>query len=187
MTDADRDRWNGKFAAARGTEPDPPDAFLLECLGSLELEPDARVLELAAGGGRQTLALAERGLDVEAWDVSPVGLELLGARCGARGHHVRTRVVDLDAPPPVDEGFDLVVLVNFLDRELYGTLSRYLAPGGHAVVAHFTQDWPQAKPSPRFRLDAGELARGLPGLESLRSVETGGRAGLLARRPKPPA
>ena len=182
MTDADRDRWNGKFAEVLGTQPDAPDAFLLECLAELELGPGARVLELAAGAGRNTLALAARGLDVEAWDVSPVGLELLAARCAERGYTARARAVDLDAPPCVSPEFDLVVVVNYLDRDLYKTLSSYVRPGGHVVLAHFTEDWPRARPAPRHRLAAGELARGLPGLMTLRSVEHGGRAGLFARR-----
>lgn len=138
-------------------------------------------LDVASGDGRHALALARRGYAVTAWDVSDVALDALRAHADAAGLQVATRLVDLTVTVPAHAA-DLVVVVDFLDRGLLSRLSHLLAPGGTALVSTFTADWPGEHPSPRFRLDRGELSRGLPGLDTVDHREEGGRAVLVARR-----
>ena len=99
---------------------------------------------------------------------------------------VATRAVDAVAPEfaPAELGapFELVVCISFLDRSLVGRLAELVTPGGHLVFATFTRDHPGERPPRAFRLEPGELARGVPGFETLWHAEEGGRAGLLARR-----
>lgn len=178
---SDRELWDERHARARGEPLRPADAFVLEVLDDLGPGAGRTALDLACGTGRHALALAERGFRVEAWDVSPVGLAVSSERALARGLAVETRLVDLAEELPPVPPVSLVVVVDFLDRALFGRLRQLVRPGGNVVVATFTRDWPDAHPSPRFRLERAELAAGLPGLERVRHVELGGRAGLWAR------
>jgi predicted RNA methylase len=74
------------------------------------IEPGARVLEVGAGPGRFTIALAQLGAKVAVSDVSPVQLELNVDKVAEAGHAaaVESRHVldvrDLSALP--DESFD---------------------------------------------------------------------------------
>jgi SAM-dependent methyltransferase len=175
----DRERWDERHASARGLPIAAPDAFVVSVLDELR---DARsALDLACGVGRHALLLAERAERVEAWDVSPVALEILAERARSRGARVETRVTDLLLPLAPEPRFDLVLCVDFLSRPLFQSLFGLLERGGSAVVTTFTTDFAARHPSPRFRLARGEL-RSLPGLVTKRAVEDAGRAGIWAIR-----
>jgi tellurite methyltransferase len=170
----DRARWDGKYAASADADLEPPEPMLLEVLD--DLTPGGRALDLAAGTGRHALELARRGYQVEAWDVSPVGLAILTREASVRGLEIETRTLDLvdGGLPPDGPLFELVVVTRFLDRPLFSKLHRLLVPGGHLVLLTFNVDWPGERPGPRFRLRPGELEAGLPGLETVNHGECAG-------------
>ena len=179
---AARDRWDAKYRGALGRAVKEPDPFVLRALERLGAPaPQATALDLAAGTGRHALELARRGWVCAAWDVSSVGLEILCERSRLRGLQVQSKNVDLLGEPPPAERFDLVVVVDFLDRALWGRLARLVRHRGHVIARTFTKDWPGTRPPEAFRLDRGELV-GLPGFETILVEEEGGRAGLLGRR-----
>lgn len=182
----DRERWDAKHRAAESSPNSACDAFVLEGLRELDLVEGARALDLASGSGRHGIELAKRGFQVEAWDVSPVGLELLADRARSAGVPVATRANDLKNDFPQDlEPFDLVVLVNYLDRRLFERLHQLVRPRGWLIYTTFTKDHGGTRPGPRHCLDVGELKRGIPGFRSVQHLEQDGRAGLLARRDDP--
>lgn len=175
----DRKRWDERHTASRGLPIAAPDSFVVSALDAIG---DAKsALDLACGTGRHALFLAERGHRMEAWDVSPIALGILGERAVARGLRVETREVDLMSEPGPDPRFDLVLCVDFLSRPLFRSLHGLLNKGGSAIVTTFTLDFPGPHPSPRFRLARGEL-ESLPGLVTKRAVEDAGRAGIWALR-----
>jgi len=139
----DAERWDARWAAASG---EPGRAHpMVEALAA-ELPAGARVLDVAAGRGRQARALAAAGVQVVAVDVSGVGLARVG-----RG--VETVVADLKAGLPEGLGaFDAVVCVDYHAPLLWPDLRRVLAPGGHLVVsmATVTNLERHTKPSRRF-------------------------------------
>lgn len=179
----ERERWDAKHRQRAGEDPGEADPFVTEALDGWELgrwgpaRAPGRALDLACGLGRHALAAARRGWRVSAWDVSPVALGMLAAR--AAGLAIETREVDLGAPVPAEArgAFDLLLCVNYLDRDLWTRLGDLLGPGGWLVIATFTLDHPAPRPGPHHRLRPGELARGLPGWVTLRHVEAAGRAG----------
>lgn len=177
MTD-EQERWDAKHAAASAEAVGAPDAFLVRALDELGLPKGTRAVDLAAGRGRQAAELVRRGFDVEAWDISPRGLELLAALVG----EVRTECVDLSQRPLPVRLHDLAVIVDFLDRDLHEELQRLVVPGGHVIVTTFTIDRIGPRPSQAYCLKPRELELGIPGFELVNSMENEGRAGWCGRR-----
>ena len=148
-------------------------------------------LDLACGSGRNAVYLALHGFDVTAIDILPDALEKtqdLARRSGAR---LRVLPMDLEFPGALDDlEADLVVVVRYLERPLFGPIARALRPGGLLVYETFTAD--QAAlghpRNPRFLLQPGELRDAFPALRTLAYQEgffDGAHlARLVARREK---
>ena len=94
----------------------------------------ARVLDLAAGGGRHARLFAARGAHVLAVDRDARALAALDGVA-----KVTTRVIDLEsgAWPLGGERFDAIVVVNYLHRPLFGPLRHALAPDGVLLYETF--------------------------------------------------
>ncbi len=184
MGSGERERWDAKYRGALGRRRDEPDVFVLEALERLRNVAPGRALELFCGTGRHALELARRGWTTSAWDVSPVALGILRRRAAEGGLSIATRALDVlaEGADALDDTFDLVVAVNFLDRPFLADLHRLLAVGGHAIYTTFTVDRARSKPPLEYCLERGELKRDLPGLAHLLHVESGGRAGIVAAR-----
>ena len=141
-----------------------------------------RALDVACGRGGVAVWLAQRGLVVDAVDISPVGLAAgarLAAAAGVAGR-VRWIAHDLDAGLPADcrGPYDVVVCQLFRDPPRYADLAAALAPGGVLAITVLSEV--DAGPGP-FRAPAGELRAAFSDLETLLDRERDGEATLLAR------
>jgi SAM-dependent methyltransferase len=103
----------------------------------------ARVLDVAAGAGDQTLQIASRvgpGGSVLATDISPAILALAGAEAKRAGlGNVATRVMDGEQLELEDASFDVVVsrvgLIYFPDQQrALSEMRRVLVPGGRVAA-----------------------------------------------------
>jgi len=159
----------------------PLDPFLHEALAHIDLPAGARALDLACGRGRHALELARRGFQVEAWDRNPEALAELSHKAAHEGLEARVREVDCEAPPAAGP-FDLVVVFNYLDRSLPPKLLPIVTQGAYLIYCTFTLDRPGAHPSDRWCLEPAELQRGFEGWGILHSMESAGRAGIVAQR-----
>jgi len=197
VAEVDRERWNRRYAEryAERDESWQPSRWLVEIEPWLERPfPGARALDLACGPGRHSIWLAERGWHVDAWDISDVALEVLGAeveRRAAMGDPlaVAPRQVDLDTVTIPARVYDLILNVYFLDRRLWPIIAKALLPGGLLASQTFL-DVPGARASevsPAHMLQPGEMRAAFDGLglHTLLYDETGdpGTARLLARHP----
>jgi SAM-dependent methyltransferase len=164
MSQADRDKWNARYAVAAET-PSEPSRVLV----SLErfLPATGRALDIAGGAGRNAIWLAQRGLDVTIWDISSAGLELARQRAAAAGVTLKTVEVDLESPSTLSGRFDLILSVAYLHRPLFAQYPQLLAPAGTLVVIHPTRRNLQRneKPPAAYLLDEGELPRLVPELD----------------------
>jgi tellurite methyltransferase len=193
----DRDRWNRRYTE-RYTARDyawRPSGWLVEIEHWLEPpHQGARALDLASGPGRNSVWLAERGWNVDAWDLSDVGLAILSRELeerAARGEplSVTPTHVDLDHTEILSDTYDLVLNMLFLDRRLWAMLAGALRPSGLLALETFV-DLPGGRGpevSPEHLLQPGELRTAFEAL-GLPTVEYGedgprGTARLLARRP----
>lgn len=146
-------------------QPDPvPARFLVEQLHRL---PKGKVLDVAAGTGRNALYLAGNGFEVEAVDRDEEALAKLAATAKQRGLSVTTRVVDLELPAPhapelPTNRYDVVLVFFYLQRSLFPSLIEALKPNGVLVYETFTIDNYFRRRHPRrweFCLAQNELLR----------------------------
>jgi len=189
MSEALRAQWDDRHRGKATGEAEP---FLVAMLARI---PRGVALDVAAGRGRNALALARAGIRVVAVDFSAEAMRLLAATARAERLAIWPAVANLDSFHLKDESFDAIVNINFLDRALFPKFVRALRPGGVLIADTFLIDQatighPRA---PRFLLGHGELralARGLE-IEEYRenpitypNGERAFRASIAARRRK---
>ena len=127
MSTEERDKWNAIYRQAAtqtaALEPSP-------LLARVKPPPaSAWALDVAAGRGRNALALAEKGWNVVAVDVAAEGL------LSMRSHPRITRlVVDLDTWRPPAAAFSLVLDMNYLNVNMTPHWIRALKPGGDLLA-----------------------------------------------------
>jgi len=171
-----------------------PSPFLVDALAHL---PDPRsgqkrVLDLAAGAGRESVFLALRGYQGGAWDHDRGPLERAQAMALHHGVTIETCVRDLEIRDPrlPVASHDVVMVFRFLHRPLFPRIAQAVAPGGWVVYETYLEGQERfGRPKhPRFLLHQGELPGHFPGFEIVRYEERTPDEGpmlarLLARRP----
>lgn len=189
MSAEDRQRWDGKYAAKQVPPDLTADEWLRENATAL---PCGRAAELACGFGQNAIWLAQHGWQVEAIDVSPVGLRLAAAAAPDDLSGLHWIAADLDSFTPLRAAYDLIVVFRFLDRDrLPAMIVEALKPGGHLIYETFSAGQLDRADNhlrnPRFTLAPGELPQLYDALEVVRheEVELADRtvARLLARKP----
>jgi len=169
MALSDRRKWNERYASGEFPMEAEASEFVVESAPK-PYGRCPRALDLACGVGRNTLYLANIGYMVDAVDISSVGLEILRERVVELGlsDRVSPICVDLEESVPYD-GHSLVVMCDFLDREIIYETSCILEKGAHFIVDTFLGE--NGKRG-RYLLGRGEL----PGLfcedcETIRHIE----------------
>lgn len=131
-----------------------PSPWVARCASCLPA--GGRVLDFACGAGRHALWLAARGFRVDATDRDTAALRALAGAAG-----VVPVEADLEIGPwPFDsDGYDAVVVTNYLFRPRLQQLLACLRPGGVLVYETFMRGNERfGKPSnPDFLLHEGEL------------------------------
>lgn len=135
------ERWEGRYSAPGylfGTEP----SDFLKRKAHL-LKAGEKALAVADGEGRNGVFLAERGLDVLAFDISPTGLAKARALAAQRGVTLKLEQADLLTWDWPVEAFDVVVVIfiQFCTPEqraqVFANIKRTLKPGGLLLMQGF--------------------------------------------------
>ncbi len=139
--------WDQRYAASEQVWSSTPNVWVEELTSGLE---PGRVLDLAAGEGRNALWLAERGWDATAVDFSQVALDRAQTwavdRLGEGAGRFHTEQADLLEYTPPTKAFDLVIVVYLhlpadQRRIVLRAAATAVAPGGHLIViAHDTEN-----------------------------------------------
>jgi len=134
--------WNKRFEGEGfhfGTEP---NGWLAEHAG--RWSPGQRVLCVADGEGRNSVWLAKRALEVDAFDIASAGVEKARRLAAQEGASVNYAVADCDGFDWEAGHYDGVaaIFVQFADppmrERLFANMKRCLKPGGILVLQGYT-------------------------------------------------
>jgi len=137
-----RETWDARFAGDDYIFGTAPNVFL--AAQRARLAPGQRALCVADGEGRNSVWLAQEGLRVTAFDLSPRGVEkarALAARCGVVVDYRVAAVEDWVWTPGA---FDVVaaIFVQFAAPEvrarMFAGMRATLAPGGWLLLQGYT-------------------------------------------------
>ena len=169
----DRQQWDERYSGAEFEWSMHTNQFVAEQLAGL---PPGRALDLAAGEGRNSVWLAERGWSVTAVDFSRVGLEKgrrLSAARGVADHQVDWVVADLSEYEPARAAFELVLIAYLQvgaalrDRVLAGAATALVPGGTLLVIGHDLTNLTEGvggPQSPEVLYSPEMITAGLPGL-----------------------
>jgi 2-polyprenyl-3-methyl-5-hydroxy-6-metoxy-1,4-benzoquinol methylase len=136
------ERWNQRFGAAEYIFGTAPNAFLAS--HAALLKRGQRALCVADGEGRNSVWLAEQGLEVSAFDLSPVGVEKARRLARSRGVEVRYDVASVYEWRWPEAAYDVVaaIFVQFADPAMrafmFERMIAALKPGGVVLVEGYT-------------------------------------------------
>ncbi|MFB3887504.1 MAG: class I SAM-dependent methyltransferase [Thermodesulfobacteriota bacterium] len=134
---SDQKRWDKKFREKGFALGKEPNLFLKRHTAFL---PKGKALDIATGEGRNAIFLAQHGFDVDAVDISTVGLEKARKLAREARVQIRTLHADLDTYPIKEEGYDLITNFYFLKRSLIPRIKRGLKKGGRVVFETYILD-----------------------------------------------
>lgn len=157
MSDDERRVWDRRYAQGEYVPRTQPTPFLLDRLDHI---PAGRALDIATGAGRNALALAQAGFEVDAVDISKVAVRQARAEAERRGLDVNWVVADLDTEPLPGDGYDLITVLRYRNPALWPRLAAALAPDGWILIEHHLRSMREDVVGPSddaFRLEPGEL------------------------------
>jgi SAM-dependent methyltransferase len=149
----DRRKWNIKYG---DMEPDLSPTGIVA--GFAAMARTGRALDIAAGYGRNAVYIAGLGFEVDAVDISDVGLSRIG-REQSRVHPIQA---DLDIYQIQARTYDLILNINFLQRRLFPLIIEGLKPGGLLIFETFVEGGAPTRDAPDCRdylLRPNELLR----------------------------
>ncbi len=103
------------------------------------IRPGSRVLDLACGTGRHSLAAADLGATVLAVDRDPTRLTEARRRAQRDGARITWLELDLEQPWPDFGVFDVVLVFHYLDRARMAQVIGAVAPGGTLLLETFLE------------------------------------------------
>ena len=142
MNSASAAFWNARYAVADYIFGKSPNHFLATQVALIQ--PGKRALAVADGEGRNSVWLAEQGMQVHAIDVSPIALDKARALAGSRGVVIEVEEADVLNWHWPEAEYDLVVaiFIQFAppperDRLIAG-IRHCLKPGGTLILQGYT-------------------------------------------------
>lgn len=121
-------KWDKRYASNR--IPLEPSVAVTSYY---ELATVGNALDIAAGNCRNSVFLADKGFNVDAVDISAVGLGLQTENI----KNVTPIQHDLDTYQILENHYDLILNINFLNRRLFPYIRKGLKPGGVLIFETF--------------------------------------------------
>jgi len=150
-------KWDSIYQKKAGSSIEP--SLVLAHYSHL-LPKQGLALDLACGQGGNSFLLAEHGLQVDAWDISPVAINQIKKR-QQKHHRISANVVDINGSKIPQQSYDVIVVSRFLERSLIPDLIHALKLGGLIFYQTFTQEKVSTSGpnNPLYLLEKGELLR----------------------------
>ena len=157
---SDQKRWDERFRGkgfAFGKEPNP---FLKKHIHLLQ---KGKTLDIASGEGRNAIFLAQHGFEVDAVDISWVGLKKAQKLAGEIGVKIHTSFADLNTYQIEKEKYDLIANLYFLRRGLIPKIKKGLKKGSRVIFETYTLEQKnigtEGPKDPKYFLKPNELLR----------------------------
>ena len=131
------------------------------------LPTNGTALDLACGLAANGIFLAEKGLDVQAWDISDQVVRKLNEFAQQKDISLTASTQDLSTAVFPEAAFDVIVVAHFLERDLSDKIISALKPNGLLFCQTFTKDVTPTytgPSNPDFRLAENELLQMYSGL-----------------------
>ncbi len=162
----DKERWDKKYGTEAyifGKEPVP---FLKQ---NVHLLPKGRALDIAIGEGRNGVFLATQGFEVVGLDISEKGLAKAHQLAKQNGVSIETRVVDLEKHQLEKNAYDVILLMYYMQRDLWPQINDALKPGGMAIIETYNVDHlKHQKFNPKWLLKTNELLEAFKDMKVIR-------------------
>jgi tellurite methyltransferase len=130
MSEEDRSKWDQRYAQDSHRKRTQPGEFIAQWIDRVTV---GNALDVACGLGQKSMFLAEIGFQVDAIDVSAIGLERASQMAVAQGLDVNWIQHDLDQPYDFKKKYDLIIVMWYVDLALVRRLCEHLAPGGYLL------------------------------------------------------
>ena len=173
----ERAEWDRRYGEGSHSSLDP-DPFLVSSYEEFiePLFPHAGdTLDVAAGLGRHSIWLAQRGWHVTLKDISEVGIGKARVNAGSFAERIDFRVSDVSNFEAGKRQYDLIVVFFYLERKIFPELAKALKPGGLLLYKTYTRLQPKfggGPTHPMHLLEENELLRAFPQLTVLDYHET---------------
>lgn len=134
--------WNQRFDRADYLFGTTPNAYLVS--KAALLAPGQRALLVADGEGRNSVWCAQQGLQVDAFDLSPVAVEKAHSLARESGASVDFTVAGIEDWPWTPDRYDVVIAIFIqfappaLRAKIFAGCIRTLKPGGLLLVQGYT-------------------------------------------------
>lgn len=135
-----------------------PSGFLVE--NTDLLRPGGKVLDIAAGGGRNSVYLASKGFQVEAVDISKEAVSSALSLARKKGVNINAHRVNLEEEDFISkDAYDVIICFRYLQRSLFSAIKSGLKPGGMVIYETYITDQAQfGRPvNPDYLLKHNEL------------------------------
>lgn len=130
MSEEDRSKWDQRYAEDSHRKRTQPGEFIAQWIDRVTV---GKALDVACGLGQKSMFLAETGFQVDAIDVSAIGLERASQQAVAQGLDINWVQHDLDQPYDFSQKYDLILVMWYVDLPLIRRLCEQLAPGGYLL------------------------------------------------------
>ncbi len=140
MSVKDREKWDKKYVIK------PQLLMPREASGVLKKYmisgAGKSALDLACGAGRNSCYLARLGYKVDAVDIAEIALKSLEKEALTLGvlENIALSLEDLDTFSPKIDTYSLIIMMNYLDRDLIERTKAALKIGGHYIVETYMVD-----------------------------------------------
>jgi len=137
-----RETWDARFSSDEYIFGAEPNLWLAQHADLLK--PGMRVLAVADGEGRNSVWLAKQGLQVDAFDISPVGIDKARKLAHQQGVDINFSIHSVEDYPWSTGTYDAVVaiFIQFADPETRAALFKHmksaLKPDGVILLQGYT-------------------------------------------------
>jgi len=190
---SDQRRWDKRFRGEGFAFGKEANSFLKK---HITLLPKGKALDLATGEGRNAAFLARHGFEVDAVDISKMGLRKAQKLAKEMGVKIHALAADLDTYQIERGKYDLIINFYFLRRSLIPKIKKGLREGGMVILETYLLEQRKlgtgGPKNPKYFLKPNELLQRFKDFRILFYREgifrEGGKrraiASLIAQKPK---